>query len=85
MGKTIRHFVGSESSKQLAFIDDLHTLGLNNTVELPEVSKPVSASLNPTNYAPMKARCGRGSKYRQKLRSASHNRNLISCRGDHVY
>jgi hypothetical protein len=50
MGKTIRHFVGSESSKQLAFIDDLHTLGLNNTVELPEVSKQVSASLNPIEY-----------------------------------
>jgi hypothetical protein len=37
MGKRIRHFVGAESSTQLAFIDDLHQLGLNSTVELPEV------------------------------------------------
>lgn len=36
-GKRIRHFVGVESSKQLAFIDDLHRLGLSRTVDLPEV------------------------------------------------
>ncbi|RAO65447.1 uncharacterized protein BHQ10_001459 [Talaromyces amestolkiae] len=36
-GKRIRHFVGVESSKQLAFIDDLHRLGLSRTVDLPEL------------------------------------------------
>jgi hypothetical protein len=39
MEKRIRHFVGLESSKQLGFIDHLHNLGLNATVELPEVSR----------------------------------------------
>lgn len=38
--KRIRHFVGVESSKQLAFIDDLHRLGLSRTVDLPEVCLP---------------------------------------------
>jgi Dynamin family len=37
VSKRIRHFIGVESSKQLAFIDDLHRLGLNHTVDLPEV------------------------------------------------
>lgn len=37
MGQRIRHFVGVESSEQLAFIDELHALGLSSTVELPEV------------------------------------------------
>lgn len=36
-GQRIRHFVGVESSKQLAFIDDLQRLGLSRTVDLPEV------------------------------------------------
>lgn len=39
MGKTVRHFVGVESSAQLAFIDELHMLGLSSTVNLPEGSK----------------------------------------------
>ena len=41
MGKGIRHFVGVESSRQLAFIDDLYKLGINATIELPEVGKPL--------------------------------------------
>uniref|UniRef100_A0A093XEB0 Interferon-induced GTP-binding protein Mx1 n=1 Tax=Talaromyces marneffei PM1 TaxID=1077442 RepID=A0A093XEB0_TALMA len=36
-GQRIRHFVGVESSKQLAFIDDLQRLGLSRTVDLPEL------------------------------------------------
>ncbi|KAL4939797.1 hypothetical protein BDV06DRAFT_198064 [Aspergillus oleicola] len=37
MGNRIRHFVGVESSEQLAFIDELHALGLSSTIELPEL------------------------------------------------
>ncbi|KAL4910272.1 hypothetical protein BDW74DRAFT_186358 [Aspergillus multicolor] len=37
MGKRIRHFVGVESSEQLAFIDELHKLGLSSSIELPEL------------------------------------------------
>ncbi|KAK2873509.1 hypothetical protein FQN49_002306 [Arthroderma sp. PD_2] len=37
MGDGIRHFVGVESSKQLAFIDDLYKLGVNTNIELPEL------------------------------------------------
>ncbi|KAL4759650.1 putative dynamin family GTPase [Aspergillus foveolatus] len=37
MGNRIRHFVGVESSEQLAFIDELHKLGLSSTIELPEL------------------------------------------------
>ncbi|KAL2824858.1 P-loop containing nucleoside triphosphate hydrolase protein [Aspergillus cavernicola] len=37
MGKRIRHFAGVESSEQLAFIDELHALGLSSTIELPEL------------------------------------------------
>ncbi|KAL4912289.1 P-loop containing nucleoside triphosphate hydrolase protein [Aspergillus aurantiobrunneus] len=37
MGKRIRHFVGVESSEQLAFIDELHALGLSSSIELPEL------------------------------------------------
>ncbi|KAL3493149.1 P-loop containing nucleoside triphosphate hydrolase protein [Aspergillus germanicus] len=37
MPPRIRHFVGVESSEQLAFIDELHALGLNSTIELPEL------------------------------------------------
>ncbi|KAL3468557.1 P-loop containing nucleoside triphosphate hydrolase protein [Aspergillus heterothallicus] len=37
MAPRIRHFVGVESSEQLAFIDELHALGLNSTIELPEL------------------------------------------------
>ncbi|KAA8645430.1 putative dynamin family GTPase [Aspergillus tanneri] len=37
MRKRIRHFIGRESSEQLAFIDELHALGLSNDVELPEL------------------------------------------------
>ncbi|KAJ1711523.1 dynamin family GTPase [Aspergillus flavus] len=37
MGKRVRHFVGVESSEQLAFIDELQALGLSNTINLPEL------------------------------------------------
>ncbi|KAL4999594.1 P-loop containing nucleoside triphosphate hydrolase protein [Aspergillus recurvatus] len=37
MGNRIRHFVGVESSEQLAFIDELHKLGLSSSIELPEL------------------------------------------------
>ncbi|KAJ0416584.1 P-loop containing nucleoside triphosphate hydrolase protein [Aspergillus carlsbadensis] len=37
MPPRIRHFVGVESSEQLAFIDELHALGLSSTIELPEL------------------------------------------------
>ncbi|KAL2812424.1 P-loop containing nucleoside triphosphate hydrolase protein [Aspergillus granulosus] len=37
MAPRIRHFVGVESSEQLAFIDELHALGLSSTIELPEL------------------------------------------------
>ncbi|KAE8391222.1 P-loop containing nucleoside triphosphate hydrolase protein [Aspergillus alliaceus] len=37
MGKRVRHFVGVESSEQLAFIDELQALGLSNTIKLPEL------------------------------------------------
>lgn len=37
MGR-VRHFVGVESSEQLAFIDELQALGLSSTINLPEVS-----------------------------------------------
>ncbi|KAJ5114720.1 hypothetical protein NUU61_000479 [Penicillium alfredii] len=37
MGKRPRHFAGVESSEQLAFIDELQTLGLSGTVNLPEL------------------------------------------------
>ncbi|KAE8381770.1 P-loop containing nucleoside triphosphate hydrolase protein [Aspergillus bertholletiae] len=37
MGKKVRHFVGVESSEQLAFIDELQALGLSNTIKLPEL------------------------------------------------
>ncbi|EFR05474.1 hypothetical protein MGYG_08487 [Nannizzia gypsea CBS 118893] len=37
MGQGIRHFVGVESSKQLAFVDDLYKLGVNTNIELPEL------------------------------------------------
>ena len=38
MRNRVRHFVGKESSYLIAFIDDLHTLGLNEKIQLPEVS-----------------------------------------------
>ncbi|KAL3435238.1 P-loop containing nucleoside triphosphate hydrolase protein [Aspergillus tetrazonus] len=37
MGNRIRHFVGVESSEQLAFIDELHKLGLSSDIKLPEL------------------------------------------------
>ncbi|GIJ81559.1 hypothetical protein Asppvi_000058 [Aspergillus pseudoviridinutans] len=37
MGKRVRHFVGVESSEQLAFIDELQELGLSSTIDLPEL------------------------------------------------
>ncbi|KAL4928136.1 putative dynamin family GTPase [Aspergillus undulatus] len=37
MANRIRHFIGVESSEQLAFIDELHALGLSSTIELPEL------------------------------------------------
>ncbi|GFG16095.1 interferon-induced GTP-binding protein Mx [Aspergillus udagawae] len=37
MGKRVRHFVGVESSAQLAFIDELQELGLSSTIDLPEL------------------------------------------------
>ncbi|KAL4987610.1 P-loop containing nucleoside triphosphate hydrolase protein [Aspergillus falconensis] len=37
MGNRIRHFVGVESSEQLAFVDELHKLGLSSSIELPEL------------------------------------------------
>ncbi|OOF98716.1 hypothetical protein ASPCADRAFT_204471 [Aspergillus carbonarius ITEM 5010] len=37
MGKRVRHFVGVESSEQLAFIDELQALGLSGTINLPEL------------------------------------------------
>ncbi|KAL4891933.1 P-loop containing nucleoside triphosphate hydrolase protein [Aspergillus ambiguus] len=37
MGKRVRHFVGVESSEQLAFIDELQELGLSSTINLPEL------------------------------------------------
>lgn len=37
MAHRIRHLDGTKGSEQLAFIDDLHALGLNSTVMLPEV------------------------------------------------
>ncbi|RAH46275.1 putative dynamin family GTPase [Aspergillus brunneoviolaceus CBS 621.78] len=36
MGR-VRHFVGVESSEQLAFIDELQALGLSSTINLPEL------------------------------------------------
>jgi hypothetical protein len=36
-----RHFVGKEGSELMRFIDELHTLGLNNKVELPEVKSSI--------------------------------------------
>ncbi|KAF7587219.1 hypothetical protein BBP40_007532 [Aspergillus hancockii] len=36
MGNRVRHFVGVESSEQLAFIDELQALGLSSTINLPE-------------------------------------------------
>jgi hypothetical protein len=43
MGKRVRHFVGVESSEQLAFIDELQELGLSSTIDLPEVSQVATA------------------------------------------
>ncbi|KAF7176470.1 hypothetical protein CNMCM7691_002788 [Aspergillus felis] len=37
MGKRVRHFVGVESSEQLAFIDELQELGLSSTIDLPQL------------------------------------------------
>ena len=37
----IRHFAGKKSSEQLAFIDDLHKLGLDKWIELPQVRNNV--------------------------------------------
>ncbi|KAL6236461.1 hypothetical protein BDW75DRAFT_250117 [Aspergillus navahoensis] len=37
MGNRIRQFVGVESSEQLAFVDELHKLGLSSSIELPEL------------------------------------------------
>lgn len=41
----MRHFVGVESSEQLAFIDELQELGLSSTIDLPEVRYVAAAQL----------------------------------------